>query len=334
MKITPTISVVMPVYNAEAYLRESIDSVLNQTFSDFEFIIIDDCCTDSTAAILSSYNDSRIRVFKNETNQGLTKSLNRGIELAQGKYIARTDADDVCMPTRFEKQIGFMQAHPEVGLCGCWYQNIGSKKGLAKYNTTHSQMVIGLLYRTQVSHSAAMLRKAVLDMYGLHYNPEFITAQDYDLWSRMARVCELANIPEVLMQVRFHTASVSVKKKEEQLLNRNKIIANQFAEMGVKISREEIELFVQLCHSKFGFAVEEINQLEIFLRKAIAANNTSGFLKKELFTDFVEEKWFHLCYNSTTLGAQRYSMYYNSKLVSEKKMDWLTRLKFRARSMM
>ncbi len=334
MKTNTAISVIMPVYNAQTYLRECIDSVLNQTFADFEFIIIDDCCIDGTIAILASYNDARIKIFKNETNLGLTKSLNRAIELAQGKYIARMDADDICLPARFEKQFLLLEANPQIGLCGTWYENFGDKTGTAKYNTTHNEIVLGLLYQSQFCHPTVMMRKEILDRHHLRYDTAFTTAQDYELWSRMAHVCETANVDEVLLRYRFHAESVSSKKKEQQLQNRNKIIANQFAKMGAPISDEQIELFTRFCHSKFDFAVEEINQLEIFLVKAIAANNTSGFLKRELFADFVEEKWFHLCYNSTSLGTQRYSKYYESKLVSVKKSAWLTRAKFRVRSIM
>lgn len=333
MKTNPAISVIMPVYNAQTYLRECINSVLNQTFTDFEFIIIDDCCTDSTAAILSSYNDARIKIFKNEINLGLTKSLNRAIELAQGKYIARMDADDICLPKRFEKQIELLEANPKIGLCGTWYENFGDSSGIAKYNTTHNEIVLGLLYQSQFCHPTVIMRKEIVDKHHLLYDTNFTTAQDYELWSRMAHVCETANVDEVLLRYRFHAESVSSKKKEQQLWNRNKIIANQFAKMGVAINDDEIELFTRFCHSKFDFGVEEVNSLEIFLVKAITANNLSGFLKKEWFAEFVKEKWFHFCYNSITLGTQRYSKYYQSKLVSDKKSGWLMRMKFRLRSM-
>lgn len=332
MKTNPVISVIMPVYNAQTYLHECMNSVLNQTFSDFEFIIIDDCCTDNTASILSSYNDARIKIFKNETNLGLTKSLNRAIELAQGKYIARMDADDICLPARFEKQVQLLEANPQIGLCGTWYESFGDRAGIARYSTTHHEIVLGLLYQSQFCHPTVMMRKEILDKHHLRYDTNFTTAQDYELWSRMAHVCEAANVPEVLLRYRFHAESISSKKKEQQLQNRIKIIANQFAKMGVVISDEQIELFTRFCHSKFDFAVEETDHLETFLVKAIAANNNSGFLKKELFADFVSEKWFHQCYNSVTLGTQRYSKYYESKLVNEKKSGWLMRAKFRLRS--
>jgi len=114
----PAVSVVMPVYNGEKYLRESIDSILNQTYTDYEFIIVNDGSNDKTEEIILSYNDNRIRYIKNEKNLQIVKSLNRGIELAKGRYIARMDADDISLPRRFEKQITFMENNLEIGVCG------------------------------------------------------------------------------------------------------------------------------------------------------------------------------------------------------------------------
>ena len=323
----------MPVFNAEAYLRDSIESVLCQTFSDFEFIVINDGCTDKTDEILKSYKDSRIKIFENENNLGLTKCLNRGIELSNGKYILRTDADDVCLPKRFETQFNFMEQHPEIGLCGSWYENFGNQKGIARYNTKHIEIVIGLLYQSQLSHSTVMMRKETLDNFNLRYDVDFITAQDYDLWSRMAHQCEAANISEVLMLVRFHQESISVKKKEQQLTNRNKIITNQFARMGTTINVAEIELFVAFCNSKFDFSRAELDQLEDFLERIILANNTSIFLNKALFANFILGKWYHLCYNSNKLASMRYEKYYSSKLVDEKRNNGFNRLKLKLRSL-
>lgn len=324
----------MPVFNADRYLRDSIESVLSQTFSNFEFIIINDASTDDSATILNSYKDSRIKVFKNDCNLGLTKSLNLAIELSEGKYIARTDADDICLPKRFDTQIQLLEKHSEIGLCGSWYENFGAQSGIAKYNVEHNKIAIGLLFQSQLSHSAVMMRRETLDKFNLRYNIDFVTAQDYDLWSRMIQVCGVTNIPETLMRVRFHTDSVSVKNKEQQFANRNKIITNQFEKMGTTISNREIDLFVKFANSKFDFKIAELNQLELFLERALIANNVSGFVSKLFFTDFISEKWFHVCYNLQDLGFQRYQKYYASKLTAGKKTDWLNRLKFRLHSIL
>ena len=117
----------MPAYNAEKYINEAIDSILAQTFTDFEFIIIDDGSTDSTCAIVESYSDSRIRFFKNEHNLGVAATLNRGLDLARGEYIARMDADDISLPTRFEKQAAYMDSHPDVVVCGTGVECFGAR---------------------------------------------------------------------------------------------------------------------------------------------------------------------------------------------------------------
>ena len=116
--VQPKISVVMPAYNAENYIREAIDSILAQTFRDFEFLIIDDGSTDHTVEIIRSYSDSRIRLYQNERNMGVAATLNRGLDLARGEYIARMDADDISLPERFAKQAAYMDAHPDVAVCG------------------------------------------------------------------------------------------------------------------------------------------------------------------------------------------------------------------------
>lgn len=324
----------MPVFNAESYLRDSIESVLCQTFSDFEFIIINDACTDNSSTILNSYKDSRIKVFNNELNLGLTKSLNRAIESSIGKYIARTDADDICLPRRFETQVQFLEKHSEIGLCGSWFENFGDIRGIAKYNPNHNEILVGLLYQCQFCHPSVIMRKEVLSRYSLLYNTNFITAQDYELWARMAHVCISANVPEVLLQYRVHAQSISAKKKEQQLSNRNRIIIGQFEKMGVAISHTEIDLFVKFCNSNFEFNVEELNKLEEFLERAVVANDVSGFITKTIFSEFVTEKWFHLCYNSNVLASMRYQKYYSSKLLDEKRMDCFSRLKFKLRSLL
>ena len=124
---SPQISVVMPAYNAEKYITEAIDSILFQTFKDFEFIIINDASTDSTKDIIESYKDPRIKLVNNEQNKGVAKSLNIGISVACGKYIARMDADDIALPERFQKQFDFMEQHPNIDVCGSWAKKTGNE---------------------------------------------------------------------------------------------------------------------------------------------------------------------------------------------------------------
>jgi len=138
----PTVSVLMPVFNGEQFLRPAMNSILNQTFTDFEFIIVDDGSTDHSREILNSYTDSRVRLICNESNIGLTDSLNRGLEAASGNYIARMDQDDISLPERLAKQVAFMDSHPEVGVCGTWAKDIDQTDSTTPGHSSDNPMLL------------------------------------------------------------------------------------------------------------------------------------------------------------------------------------------------
>ncbi|MEO1350628.1 MAG: glycosyltransferase [Cyanobacteria bacterium J06635_15] len=218
---TPIVSIIMTVYNGSPYLEESVKSVLIQSFNDFEFIIIDDCSTDNSWDLLSNYaiSDRRIRLLRNRQNMGLTKSLNRGLHLAQGKYIARQDADDVSLPTRFEKQIAWLESHPETVLISSEIQRIKPNGNFGKVTARACPadfLPWHLIFHNHLGgHSQVMFhRQPVLDLGG--YNEAYRYSQDYELWCRLAQVGKLAVLPEALLNQRFHTGSISANKQSEQ----------------------------------------------------------------------------------------------------------------------
>lgn len=206
----PLISVLMSVYNGERYLAEAVESILNQTFTDFEFIIINDGSTDGTAAILQTYDDPRIKLIE-QSNIGLTRSLNKGIALACGKYIARMDADDVSMPERFAQQVAFLEAHPEIGVLGTGglvrdeINGIEWDYPVVKSDTEWRR---DLIKGNQFIHTSVMIRKSLLEMVG-GYDESYTFAQDYDLWIRLAAHTQMANLPCQLVIHREHPRTVT-----------------------------------------------------------------------------------------------------------------------------
>ena len=222
-KIKPVVTVLMSVYNAEEFLNESIDSILNQTFSNFEFIIINDACTDNSLNMLQSYIDKRIKIITNRKNIGLTKSLNKGLKLAQGSYIARMDSDDISMPTRLEKQVLFMENNPDIYVCGTWLQ-ILEKKNIWRPPCNHLQIMRAMLENNSLYHPTAIMKNLKKEMF--YYDETFRTAQDYELWTRIGLKHKLANIPEVLLLRRVHDKSIGKKKSIEQAFNAKKIRLN------------------------------------------------------------------------------------------------------------
>lgn len=226
----PKVSVVMSVYNGKRYLREAVESILNQTFTDFEFLIVDDGSTDSTWVILTEYadGDQRVRLFKNEENIGLTKSLNKGLKLAKGEYIARHDADDVSLPNRFKLQTRFLDEHLEVGAIGSFAEVIneqGISLGQSQVPIEHESIQAYLLVNNCLYHSSLMARRSLVETLG-GYNEELRYAQDYDLWWRLSKLARLANLPNKLILVRRSVKSLTKSYRQEQLVCAFKISLN------------------------------------------------------------------------------------------------------------
>lgn len=217
---TPIISVVMSVYNGARFLPEAIESILEQTFTNFEFIIINDGSTDETLSILESYakRDVRVNVYSH-AKQGLTESLNRGCMMARGEYIARMDGDDISVKDRFISQLEFMDAHAEVGLLGGAFELIDTtgKTLCTAVNPLEDREIRRALVDGSVFlHPSVLMRKEALDMVGRYR--KVMHAEDYDLWLRMAECTQVANLPKVLVKYRVHSNQVSVSKCKEQAL--------------------------------------------------------------------------------------------------------------------
>jgi glycosyltransferase involved in cell wall biosynthesis len=215
----PKVTVLMAVYNGERYLREAIDSILGQTFTDFEFLIVNDGSTDSSRDIIISYRDSRIRLIDNPENMGLTKSLNRGLAQVRSEYVARQDADDISYDSRLEKQIEFMDLHPEVVLLGTQARLIDERGRCRKFPIFYSDKATSaegirwqLMFDAGFIHTSVIFRKSIVFDVLAGYDNKYITGQDAELWSRLAFNYEIRNLAERLVGYRPHSASVTSGK--------------------------------------------------------------------------------------------------------------------------
>ncbi|MGC8958960.1 MAG: glycosyltransferase family 2 protein [Chloroflexia bacterium] len=215
----PEVSVIMAVYNGAQYVREAIDSILSQTFPAFEFIVVDDGSTDDTPRILATYSDPRVIVIPNESNRGLTRALNRGIRASRGKYIARQDADDTSFPERLERQVQFLESHPEVGLVGTgaqWVDAQGLPIQLWQPISDPVQIQEMLLSGIPFLHGTFVFRRACLEDTGGGYNEKMPVAQDCDLLLRIADRWHLTNLPDILYIHRRHEDTVTARQRSEQ----------------------------------------------------------------------------------------------------------------------
>ncbi|HIH96832.1 MAG TPA: glycosyltransferase [Thermoplasmata archaeon] len=238
----PKISVVMSVHNGEKYLKEAIESVLRQTYQDFEFIIVEDASNDKTDKILKSFDDPRIKIIRNQENLGLTKSLNKGIKAAKGKYIARMDADDISIPHRFEMQVEFLEKNTDYAVVGSSYYQVnenGKVISIVGVLTTDSDIRNGLKRQNWFGHGSVMMRKdAVLKVEG--YDERFRYAQDYDLWLRIAENYKMANLEEPFYCWRSTQSSISKEKESEQRHYANLAISEAAKRQTVKTVEEKM----------------------------------------------------------------------------------------------
>ena len=228
----PKVSVVMPVYNGEEYLAQAIDSILTQTFADFEFLIIDDCSTDGTASILAEYarRDSRIKILRQAQNLGVAGALNVGCRQAQGEYIARMDADDVSLPMRFEKQVRFLDAHPEIAVVGTAITVIDADDTeIEEIHYPTNPRVIGwmLIFEDCLVHPTVLMRRSIAQQFGFYATA--LPAQDYALWGRISFEHLLANIPQVLLNYRTWAANTTSTKRELQAQSVKNTVAMMIA---------------------------------------------------------------------------------------------------------
>ncbi len=209
------ISVVMPVFNGEKFLKIAIESILNQTYTDFELIIINDGSTDKSAEIIKSYTDNRIRFLENEGNRGIFYTRNRLFEEVKGKYIAILDCDDYAEPKRLEKQVNFLDKNNEFGLVGSWITLIdGENKIKGAWNLEYRPERISskLLFSNQFAQSSVMMRKEFSD---LKYREEYPPVEDYDLWVRISYKTRVTNLAETLVKYRIHDQNISQTQAEK-----------------------------------------------------------------------------------------------------------------------
>lgn len=242
----PRVTVLMAVRNGEAFLPEAIDSILGQTLSDFEFVIVNDASTDKTRAIIQSYSDHRIQLIDNTNAMGLAASLNRGLEVTKGTYIARMDCDDVSLKHRLERQVQFLDANRDVCLCGSWAElidEVGRPRGLRR-KPSGNEIKVGYWLTSPIIHSSAVIRRAQLG--DLRYDETLSCAQDYDLWFRIARRCKVDNIPEPLLRYRVHTKSISTQQRSQQLKNTYEIFRQHTGITGI-----HYEEFLALIHASY-----------------------------------------------------------------------------------
>lgn len=244
----------MPAYNASTYIREAIESILNQTLDDFEFIIVNDGSTDDTAVIIRSYSDPRIIFLENEKNSGICVTLNKGLAAARGKYIARMDSDDISLPERLAEQVAFMEQNPEVGASGSDICVFGD--GIKPYTFTmvheSDDCKAGLLFNSCFAHPSVIIRRSILENNQLRYKEEFRGLEDYELWWQIGKHSKLANINKVLLKYRHHSGQVTQNVPQKTKDAFDLFVKIRLADLGVDYNEEQLQVFNLYCSGGFN----------------------------------------------------------------------------------
>lgn len=278
----PKVSVIMPAYNAEKYIAEAIDSILCQTFRDFEFIILNDCSKDRTEEIILSYKDDRIVYLKNEQNMGVAATLNKGLAAAKGEYIARMDADDISMPERFERQVNYLDANENTVVLGTLVQ-IFDEQGNTRqggYQASPEQMKIDLLFDSALAHPSVMMRRDVILTLG-GYDREYEGMEDYELWCRVAAEYDIAIYPELLLRYRIHSAQVTQQVSPRKAAGQRRIRALHLRRLGLPEEGAVADGFYGYCAGRKK-SPEQVLAENAFFEAAIKANKTADIYDPRL----------------------------------------------------
>ncbi len=318
---TPLVTVMMPVFNGEKYIKFAIESILSQTYKDFELLIVNDASTDKTVNIIHTYKDSRIRLIHNSKQLGLSAIRQRGISKSRGRLIAFLDSDDITLSHRLEKQINFLGENAEVAAVGSWVEVIdekGSKTGRIWRHATSERIIPSiLLFRNCFTQSSMMVRKKHLVEFG--YRQDYWAAPDYDLWSRMIAKYKMANISEVLTYYRMYKESMSYRQEKEIKNCTQEIMTDNLKRLGLNPTQEEVVIHDSLERHQEEFSVKEIDKVQTWLIKLVLANKKKGVYPEKIFNAAVSDYWFKVCCVSANRGLEIYKKYSSSDMRTNRK---------------
>lgn len=307
-KAQPLVTVFIPVYNCEKYIKDALDSIINQTYRNIEILIIDDGSVDNTIDIIKKYNDNRIRLLKNNVNKGIPYTRNRGIQESKGKYIAVMDADDISDIKRIEKQIKVLENNNDIDVVASYFdifydQNKLNKTNVKKNiykvlkkikykildNLSSEDIRISLLFRCVIANPTAMIRVSTLKKYNIYYNEDCFVAQDYQMWCEISKIGKFYMIPETLLDYRFGHENITKKSKIKKRDIRKKVIDDIHNEMinfyGFNLMPVELNIFNNFFKEDniYGLSNEELENISNLLFKLVKENESKNIFNKKKF---------------------------------------------------
>jgi glycosyltransferase involved in cell wall biosynthesis len=320
--MSPLVSILLPVYNGAEHINDTIQSILEQSYTNFEFIIINDGSTDNTEQIIKSYSDLRIIYIKNQKNLKLISSLNKGIKLAKGKYIARIDADDIALPNRFEKQIKFLENNIEYGIVGSFAETFGIEKKKLTFVQEDLDIRCAFLTHNPFVHSSVMIRSQILTENQLNFDSNQLHVEDYALWLKILNYSKGKILPEILIKYRIHKNQISIVHNRTQEINTKKIQKDYLKSLMPEF--KDGDLLFTIFHNE----KTTVSDVVLFLAtiNKINIKNTSQLKKKiiEILIKNAKNKILEI--NKITLNSIIKLYKYRNEFTFKQKLVFLTKL--------
>jgi len=321
--MTPSLTVLMPVRNGAAFVGQAVQSILVQTFRDFEFLIVDDASTDATPQLLARYNDPRIRVVRNDERLKLAGSLNRGMELARGRYIARMDADDIALPSRLAVQVKFMERHADIGICGAWARAFGGGRAQTTAPPAQPEELKAFsLFYCPFSHPSVVMRRELIERHDLRYDVDYYPTEDYELWSRALKCFPCANIPRVLVRYRSHGESMTGSDWANMQEQAGRIHCRQLAALGLPDAAEDGRAHRRVAMAEIEPTLEAVGASESRLLKVVARNRETGIYDAAGLCNIMGFVWFRNCMAAVRAGLPLYRAFAGSPLNAGRRARW------------
>ena len=269
----------MPTYNVAPYIKEAIDSVLQQTYNDFELLIIDDCSTDDTISVVRGIKDPRIRIVQNDKNVGLAENLNRGLSRITTEYVARMDGDDIAEPFWLEREVAILDSHPDIGICSGGFERFGTVKSLVRFPEQHEDCMANMLFECSVI--VPTFRMSLYRDYGLRYSTDAFPAEDYRFWAECLRVTRIYNIQETLFHYRMHPTQICTARREEQQRKVAQVRRYMLEWLSEDFAEEEKEYYTDSFMATQIASKQDLHERKAFCRKMIDKNHSVGHFDEE-----------------------------------------------------
>ena len=311
----PFLSIIMPVFNAEQFVGAAIESILSQSFQNFEYLVIDDHSEDHSRNIIEKYSDRRIHFIQNDHNIGVAQTLNKGLSLARGQYIVRMDADDISSPGRLERQVLFMNDSPDLAICGSWvWIFTDKKKYLLRFPVGRDCVGSFLLFGNPLAHPAVIMKQEILNKMGLRYDPVCSAAQDFDLWSRCWPSCAMDNIPQPLIKWRQNPKGVTSSRFAESNKTSLGILKRMLNKLEIAPDNETLLFHREIGNGGGVDSLERLSDVSEWLTFILKTNENRKVFPPEGLRRAAAFAWYRVCLNSSGMGIRVLRRYMQSSL--------------------